>query len=197
MRFNVFGTFILYFIFINAFFIGNGQTLVELDYSCSKDFGIRPKVSVTLYHSDEKLQLLDHCKEDKKYNFSIDRLDTNFIIVIKYTHHIFFSDTIQYPFKLTGKEEKVNITIHFHQYLKWEKNAYLGIVSYFPSHEQLLIEYAPSIKSTKDFKGPFFLLKNNSNDTIFGTNSANYYWGSISYLNDSVYTTLLILFLKE
>jgi hypothetical protein len=171
-----------------SFLNGNGQTKVEFEYSCCQDIKIRPKVTVCLEHSDQKKLILDHNKEDQKINFTIDRLDTSFLIVISFTDNLIFSDTIQYPFKLNGKEEKVTISIHFDKYFEKQKDAHLAIVSYYPPHEKLLMEYLPSCKSSETIKEPFFLLTNNSSDTLYGFYLEDFYWGSISCLKDSVWS---------
>jgi len=51
------------------------------------------------------------------------------------------------------------------------------------------IQYLPKEKGDEYYKAPFFMLKNNSNDTIYGQYHPNYFWGSISFLVDSIWTT--------
>jgi len=75
------------------------------------------------------------------------------------------------------------------KFKKVSSNAFVYVIKYYNSTHALDIQYLPNKKGNEYFREPFFLLKNNSNDTIYGEYNQGYFWGKISFLiKDSVWS---------
>lgn len=126
----------------------------------------------------------------------------------KYVLSIYFSagkygqDSIVYDFELKGNEIKTTISVDFDFRERLIKkgnlfgksdsvlNGYVRINKYYIAPETIEISFDKGNMGTEYYKGPFFKMKNNSTDTIFGEHLPGYFWGTLSYLrNDSTYMT--------
>ena len=102
-------------------------------------------------------------------------------------------ETLNYPFSLVGNETDIEINVSFYKQShsfdkKGRQNGRVEIIKYYEPNHNLEIQYLPKMKGDEYYKAPFFMLKNNSNDTIYGRYIKGYFWGSISFLVDSVWS---------
>jgi hypothetical protein len=103
-------------------------------------------------------------------------------------------ETLDYPFTLLGNETDIEINVNFNAKYdlfsehKSKENGRVEILKYYNFIHNLDIQYLPNLKGSEYYKSPFFSLKNNSNDTIYGEHLTGYFWGSISFLKDSVWS---------
>jgi len=126
----------------------------------------------------------------------------------KYTILIYFeaekygNDAINYNFELNGTEINTMISVSFdfseryHKkgdiYKKGEKilNGYIRINKYYEAPQTVNIEPDKELKGDEFYKGPFFKIRNNSKDTLYGEHFPGYFWGTLSYMrNDSILFT--------
>jgi hypothetical protein len=126
----------------------------------------------------------------------------------KYTISIFFeaekygSDSIDYNFELNGYEINTEISVRFDYrerllkkgdiYEKGEKvlNGYIEVDNYYKAPKSIKIKLDKNHIGDEYYKGPFFAIKNNSNDTLYGEHLPGYFWGTLSYLrNDTIIAT--------
>jgi hypothetical protein len=110
------------------------------------------------------------------------------------------NDTVNYIFELTGEELSININVSFYPegYFLYNPKAtkketkrtegFVSIVKYYKSIDYLDIGLIKLTEPSEYCKGPYFCVKNNSRDTIFGEYLPSYLWGSLSILsNDSIW----------
>jgi hypothetical protein len=68
-------------------------------------------------------------------------------------------------------------------------SGHIVVTKYYKPAQNIEIQYIKMKDPDEYYKEPFFLLKNNSNDTIYGEYLPGYFWGAISYLReDSTWT---------
>ncbi|RXQ86903.1 hypothetical protein EO244_16795 [Ancylomarina salipaludis] len=140
-----------------------------------------------------------------KYDFSDNE---NFTSKGKYVLSIYFSaekygqDSIVYDFELRGNEIKTTISVDFdfrERLIKkgniYEKgdsvlNGYIRINKFYDAPKTIEISIDKGNVGNEYYKGPFFKIKNNSTDTLYGEHLPGYFWGTLSYLrNDSTFMT--------
>lgn len=123
----------------------------------------------------------------------------------EYTLMIYFysdkygKDSIDYKFEISGKEIKVDISVSFYYSGKYYKDGeywikkekvpqgHVSVFKYVASPKSIEISLNNVKESNEYYKGPFFNLKNNSNDTIYGVHLPGYFWGKLFLIeNDSI-----------
>lgn len=181
-----------------------GQIDLRFDYVLS-DFNDIVKSDISLTNPNEnKVQLyLDTIKKyhNFKKNFFTQpgqyKLDCRYLINSKCI------GSISYSFELCGNEIEIEMSVDLGQDIKskWIKNkwtelsrenqCYISIVKYFKSPESINLKFA-NIESSEYYKGPFFTLTNFSKDTIYGEHFPGYFWGSLTFINDSTRSRELI-----
>ena len=181
-----------------------GQNDLHFSYEC-KDKIISPIMTKILLKSPDKE--IFNLFADTVSNF--DFLEKNYFKSKgKYTISISFvtensgKDSIDYDFDMSGAEIITDISIGFDYrerlikkgeiYIKGEKviNAYIRINKYFNAPKSIDIALDKENLGDEYYKGPFFKIKNNSNDTLYGEHLPGYFWGTLSYIrNDSILKT--------
>jgi len=128
----------------------------------------------------------------------------------KHTLSIYFeskkygADSLNYDFKLNGKELNVSISISFDYkerlikqkdiYVKGNKvlNGYIRLNKYYEPPKTIEIHLDTDDIGDEYYRGPFFTIKNNSLDTLYGEHLPGYFWGTLSYMrNDSILRTTI------
>jgi len=166
------------------------QTKLSFEYYCSDAVLETTQVSVFIESSNNKMELLnnDTIREFEK-SLNIPAEETNYTLFVEFENTTIGKETLIYPFALDGNETNIEINVRFSNYNIYDKkkreNAQIDIVKYYESNLDIEIQYLPKMKG-EDIVGPFFRLKNNSNDTIYGK-YFNHFWGSISFLVDSIW----------
>lgn len=120
----------------------------------------------------------------------------DYILKIYFSSDKYGKDSIDYQFGISGKEIKVDISISFYydgKYYKngdyWEKKekvpqCHVSVFKYVPCPESIAISLNKVKESNEFYKGPFFDLKNNSKDTIYGVYLPGYFWGKLFFTRD-------------
>lgn len=181
-----------------------GQNGINFSYKCENEI-IRPI----------KSRILLKLPENKTYTLFSDTINESnysnknfFKTKGKYTISIFFeaekygSDSIDYNFELNGYEINTEISVRFDYrerllkkgdiYEKGEKvlNGYIEVDNYYKAPKSIKIKLDKNHIGDEYYKGPFFAIKNNSNDTLYGEHLPGYFWGTLSYLrNDTIIAT--------
>lgn len=181
-----------------------GQSDIRFSYECKDDIITPVKTRILLKFPDESIfnLLIDTVT---KYNYS-----EKFFFKSngKYTLSVWFEteknckDSIDYEFELNGSEINTEISVKFRYknryikertiYVEGEKvlNGYIQIEKYYNASKLIDIKFDKEILGNEFYTGPFFKIKNNSKDTLYGEHLPGYFWGTLSYLrNDSVFFT--------
>lgn len=181
-----------------------GQIDLRFDYELS-DFRdiVKSDISLTIPNGNRLLLYQDTIKKyhDLKKNFFTQpgqyKLDCKYLINSKYI------DSVSYSFELSGNENEIEMSVDLGQDInsKWIKNnwielsrknqCYISIIKYFESPKSIRLKLA-NIESREYYKGPFFILTNASKDTIYGEHLPGYFWGSLSFISDSIRSRELI-----
>ena len=164
------------------------QTKLNFKYDCSNSVETT-RVFVYLKYSNNKIELLNDTVRLFEKSLNIPAKETNYILSVEFENKTIGKEALNYPFTLVGNETDVEINVGFdrNNWLKKESGS-IKVVKYFKSNHILEIHYFPKMKGNEYFKAPFFMLKNNSNDTIYGQYISGYFWGSISFLVDSIWS---------
>lgn len=181
---------------------GVAQTTLNFKYDCSSSVETT-RVSVFLNYSNNKIELLNDTIRKFENSLSILAEETDYILSVEFeyktkseksrgkkkTIDYSFKETLDYPFTLVGNETDIEINVGFSRsdWKKKEGGRIEVIKCYAPNHN-LEIKYLPEMKGDEYYKAPYFMLKNNSSDTIYGQYHPNYFWGSISFFVDSVWS---------
>lgn len=173
---------------INLFFNYNCSSLVETT-----------RVSVYLNYSNNKIELLNNTIRKFETNLIVPAVEEDYVLSVEFEYKNkknsninnidSLKESLDYPFKLDGNETDIEINVRFYRGdSKNEHEGSIEIIKYYAPNQNLEIKYLPENKGSKFYKAPFFLLKNNSSDTIYGIYHPNYFWGSISFFADSVWS---------
>ncbi len=181
-----------------CFFILSGfaQTKLNFKYNCS-DSVEPPRVCVYLNCSDNKVELLNDTVRKFENSFSVPSKKSDCILFVEFEFKTerrnsrSKQETIDYPFTLVGNETDIEINLNFPRSDYWEKKegGRIEVIKYYVPDHNLEIKYLPEMQGDKYYKAPFFMLKNNSSDTIYGCYHPNYFWGSISFLVNSQWSS--------
>ena len=106
-------------------------------------------------------------------------------------------DSLERSFMLTGEEYKVETILHFQRESKnwcvWNSSDSISsgrflITKYSNPSPLVKISYLRSCTSEKgDIPGPLFVVKNESQDTIYGEHLPGYLWGTLFMWRDGEY----------
>jgi hypothetical protein len=179
------------------------QTKLIFKYDCSSYVEIR-RITVYLNYANNKIELLNDTIREFENILSVPPEETDYILSVEFEFksksengrgrkkslEFFSKESLEYPFTLAGDETDVEINVDFSR-SDWKKKegGSIEVIKYYKSNLNLLIKYLPEMKGDEYYKAPFFLFKNNSNDTIYGQYHPNYFWGSISFLIDSEWSS--------
>jgi hypothetical protein len=179
----------------------HGQNDLQFSYECKDGFDSpiysiiklrSPKGNICQLFADTVHQYdysqKNYLKEQGKY-----------VLMINFSSDKYEKDSICYDFEITGNEINVEVSIDFEYkgkyykegeyWIKKEKvpQGYIRVYKFYKAPKTIEISLADKMESTDYYKGPFFKLKNNSNDTIYGVHLPGYFWGTLSFMkNDSV-----------
>lgn len=182
----------------------HGQNELLFSFECEESINSPIETSVLLRFPDGRISKL-YSDSKTKYDFNDKEYFTSqgeYILSINFSAENYGQDSIVYGFKLNGNEIKTTISVDFdfrERLIKkgniYEKgdtvlNGYIRINKYYNAPKTIEISIDKENIGNEYYKGPFFIIKNNSTDTIFGEHLPGYFWGTLSYLkNDSTYMT--------
>lgn len=181
-----------------------GQIDLRFDYELS-DFRdiVKSDISLIIPNGNKVQLYFDTIKKyhDLKKNYFTQT--GQYTVDCKYLINSKYIDSVCYSFELSGEENEIEISVDLGQDInsKWIKNkwtelsrknkCYISIIKYFESPKSIKLKLA-NIESSEYYKGPFFTLINLSKDTIYGEHLPGYFWGSLSFINDSTRSRELI-----
>jgi len=181
----------IYSIFFSFSLSCIAQTKLNFKYDCSTSVLETSKASVFLNNSSNQIELFNDTVRDFKNSFNISVKDADCILSVEFENKTIGKETLNYPFTLVGNETFVEINVGFYKNnfdKKKTENGRIEVVKNYESNHNIDIQYLPKMKGDEYYKAPFFMLKNNSIDTIYGQYFKGYFWGSISFLTDSVWS---------
>lgn len=168
------------------------QTKLNFNYNYFSSAFEETRVSVLLKNSNDEIKLLSDTATKFENSFNIPSEKTEYILSVEFENITIGKDALDYPFSLAGDETDIQINLNFQKsnqsYEHRRTNVFIEIIKYYKSNHNIEIKYLPEIKGSEYYREPFFLLKNNSNDTLYGQHLEGYFWGSLSFLVDSVWS---------
>lgn len=182
----------------------HGQSELQFSFEYGETIKSAIETSVLLKFPDGRISIL-HSDSKSEYDFMDEEYFTSkgkYFLSIYFSADNYTQDSIVYDFELNGNEIKTTISVDFdfgERYTKkgniYEKgdsvlNGYVRINKFYIAPETIEISFDKEHIETEYYKGPFFKIKNNSTDTIFGEHLPGYFWGTLTFLrNHSVYMT--------
>ena len=140
--------------------------------------------------------LLDDTVRQMKKDFSLEQLGEYKLTAI-FTNKLSGIDSLEKVFTLTREEYKVKTIIHFQREPQKEyvfdckDSIYSGrftIIKYSKPSSQVKIKYLRYCNGENgEFPGPHFLVKNESQDTLYGEWLPGFFWGTLSKWVDGKY----------
>lgn len=139
------------------------------------------------------------------YNDTLEEFDlkSNDILLEsgKYKLFVFFkserygNDSVFREFSINGHELNTTISVSFsyrrnegynhNKQINMVSHSYVRIQKIYNADPAIKISYAPNIRSSEYYREPFFLVQNNSKDTIYGDFDPGYLWGTLSYVDQN------------
>jgi len=181
-----------------------GQNGINFSYKCENEIKRPIKSRILLKLPENKTYKLfsDTINESSYSNKDFFKTKGKYTISIFFEAEKYGNDSIDYNFELNGNEINTMISVSFdyrERYIKkgdiYEKgkkelNGYIGVNKYYEAPNSIIIGLDKEQTGDEYYKGPFFKIKNNSNDTLYGEHLPGYFWGTLSYLkNDSIIAT--------
>jgi hypothetical protein len=161
------------------------QIVMIFKYECSDVILDKTQVTVNLSCSDKRIELINDTIRKFETCFDFVPKANDYILSVEFKNLTIGKEVLNFPVKFHGNETDVEINLRFMK--DGRKNLEYGsveVIQYYESNHNLDIQYLPKTKGDKYYKAPFFMLKNNSNDTIYGKNLQGYFWGTSSVLID-------------
>ncbi|GHT23787.1 hypothetical protein FACS189430_07600 [Bacteroidia bacterium] len=151
------------------------------------------RVSVFLKSSTDEIEFLNDTVRKVENILNISSKVEDYILFVEFENKTIGKEALNYPFSLIGNETDIEINVRFwKQSTSFDKkkkdNGSIEIIKYYEPNHYIEIKYLPKMKGYEYYKAPFFMLKNNSTDTIYGRYIKDYFWGSISFLVDSIWS---------
>ena len=181
-----------------------GQNDLHFSYKCENEIIKPAKVRILLKSSDKRIYNL-LTDTTSRYEFSEKnyfKSNGKYALSIWFESEKYGKDSLIYDFELNGEEISTSISISFDYrekyikkkdiYVKGEKvlNGYIRLNKYYDAPETVEIKLDTYEIGYEFYKGPFFTIKNNSKDTLYGEHFPGYFWGTLSYVrNDSILAT--------
>jgi|SRR5665647_50372 len=181
-----------------------GQNHIDFYYKCGD--GIKESINsrITLKQPNNKTIVL-YSDTVSYYDFSSKNFFKNkgkYQLIVLFDTENYGKDTVNYKFELNGTELSTTIYVSFNHWVKLDSkgnkieengkriDANIGINKSYLAPKSVEISYDQSIKPDVMYDEPFFKIRNNSRDTIYGTRLPGYFWGKLDYLKkDSVFIT--------
>ena len=170
------------------------QIKLNFKYDCSDAIVKKTQVSVYLKYVNNTIELLNDTVRKFENDLDFSPIGNDYVLSVEFESKTLGKETLDYPFTLAGNEIEVRISVRLYDKYDWfdkkksKNNSSIEIIKYYESAHILEIQYLPQLKGDEYYKEPYFSLKNHSKDTIYGEYVKNYFWGSISFLIDSVWS---------
>lgn len=166
------------------------QIKLKFNYDCYSSIIEDTRVFVFLKSSTNEIEILNDTVRKFENRLNLPSKEEDYILFVEFENKTIKNEVLNYPFSLVGNETDIEINVRFskNDWLKKEDGS-IEIVKYYEPKHNIEIEYLSKEKGDEYYKAPFFMLKNNSTDTIYGQYHPNYFWGSISFLADSVWSS--------
>lgn len=180
---------------LNAFELF-AQTDLIFNYYCG-NFKNDVKTTISIQSNNKSIELLNDTVRTSEYHKKDFFNEKNYMLKVIFDNKRFGTDSLNYSFSLSGNETSVNIRINFYLDKKVSQkkdkeefvSGHIEVTKYYKPTQDIEIHYIKMKEPDEYYKEPFFVLKNNSNDTIYGEWLPGYFWGTISYLReDSTWT---------
>jgi len=196
----------LYIFSFLAFLMGEtlyGQNDIHFSYECEAGVSKPAKARILLKSPDNKIFTLfaDTVNEYEFYEKNYFKSNGKYILSVWFEDAKHVKDSLNYDFELSGKEiiTLISISLDYRErlikkgeiYVKGEKvlNGYIRVNKHYDAPKTVVIQI-DSNEIGNEFRGPFFTIKNNSKDTLYGEHLPGYFWGTLSYIrNDSILST--------
>lgn len=181
-----------------------GQNGLHFSYECKDKILSPAKAKIILKFSEKEIF---SWSTDTASNFAFSKRNY-FKSIGKYTLSISFEtksygkNSVNYNFDINGNEINTDISVVFDYrerlikkgdiFIKGKKviNGYVRLNKYYRAPKSIDITLDKENWGNEDYKGPFFKIKNNSSDTLYGEYLPGYFWGTLSYIrNDSILLT--------
>lgn len=178
-------------------FVALAQIDLNFEYYCDNNFKNDVKTTIVLQGNNQSIELLNDTVRKIQYSQKNFFDDKNYNVLVAFENKYFGKDSLAYSFSLNGNETDVNIQIniylHKEGFAKKDKkesvSGNIEVRKYYKPTQNIKIHYIKMKEPDEYYKEPFFLLQNNSTDTIYGEWLPGYFWGNISYLKeDSTWT---------
>lgn len=194
------GRFLFSFLLIVNGLLLYGQTELRFGYECADEIK-GPEVKIFIKGPDNMtLKLLvDTVRIFNFYQKDYFKYKGKYILSICLVTEKYGKDSINYDFDLKGNETEVDISASFDfnerpikkgdAFIKGDNviNGYIHLSKIFKAPKSIDIKMDNEDQEDEYYKGPFFKIKNNSKDTLYGEHLPGYFWGTLSYIrNDSV-----------
>lgn len=158
------------------------QPDLNFEISYSEQFASKVFLDVEAIFPDHKIEKLyvDSLKswDYSKENYFAETGD--YSLIVRLIQEDLMTDSLIYPFRLTGQETDIEIEISFYPETNQKSNkGYVSICKYQESLPSINI-CLENMESSDYYKGPLFRLTNHSNDTIYGEYMPGYFWGTLS-----------------
>ena len=167
------------------------QTKLKFNYKCSSSILEKTRISVFLKSSTDKIEILNDTVRKFENSLNIPSKENDYILSVKFENKTIEKETLNYAFTLVGNETDIEINIDYFKSdfdKRKRQSGSVEVIQYYEPNHNIDIQFLPKMKGNEYFKSPYFMLKNNSNDTIYGQYLSGYFWGSISFLVDSVWS---------
>jgi len=183
-----------------------GQNDLHFSYEC-KDKTISPIKTKIILKSPNKAIFNLFVDTVSSFVFSEKnyfKSKGNYTLSIFYVTDNHGKDSIDYDFAISGNEIYTDISIGFDYserlikngdiYIKGEKviNGDIRLNKYYNAPKSIDIALDNENLGDEYYKGPFFKIKNNLKDTLYGVYLPGYFWGKLSWMrNDSILKTII------
>lgn len=178
-----------------------GQNDIHFSYECNDKIECPSNAKIILKSPDKEIfNLFDDTLSNYKFSEkNYFKSKGRYILSIHFEAGKYGKDYLDYTFDLKGSEIATAISVSFDYkerlikegniYVKGEKtlNGYVRLNKYYNATKAVEIELDTNYLRDEFYKGPFFKIKNNSSDTLYGEHLPGYFWGTLSYIrNDSI-----------
>ncbi|MBI5403962.1 MAG: hypothetical protein HY959_11225 [Ignavibacteriae bacterium] len=191
------------FFLLSLLFVANisvyGQSGLQFRYQYN-DFSGKISSTINIISPDNVIHKL---YSDTAGKFSLN--DENFFTKDgKYTLSVLFEsekygrDSINYDFTLNGSEIYTEINTRFffknksikqgNKYIEGEKipKGWIEVVKNYDAPESIEISLNTKMKPSNTYRGPYFIIKNNTSDTLYGEFLPGYFWGRLKEYRNGV-----------
>ena len=172
------------------------QCNMQIDYSVEDIQSTAHGALRMLSPEGKTTVLLDDTVRQMKKDFSLEQLGEYRLTAI-FTNKLSGIDSLEKVFTLTGEEYKVKTIIHFQREPQKEyvfdckDSIYSGrftIIKYSNPSPLVKIKYLRYCTGENgEIQGPLFVVKNESQDTIYGEYLPGFLWGTLSMCCDGEY----------